>query len=684
MPAFLIPLCIVAITWLILPRHLLSGPRANKSLIISALIASAMVVIRYLYWRLTKTLPSPNTPFAEEAFVWFLLAFEMLVWINTAILFATLARQRNNSAAADIGERKLRDAAPSSLPMVDVFIATYNEDIDVLEKTIAGAIALDWPKDRINVFILDDGKRDWLQQYCNQRNVGYLTRPDNSHAKAGNINAAIARTSGEYFMVLDADFVPQKNFLYRSLGLFDDPKVGIVQIPHNFYNLDPMQANLQLRNVMPGDQRLFFDKIMPGRDGWDASFCCGSNSITRRTAMEEIGNKLPTGSITEDMLLTLALLRKGYVTRYLNERLAIGLAPESLTAMYVQRARWARGAIQMIFLKDGPLGPGLRMRHRIMFFPAHWILQPIMVLTSLLTPTICLWTGWSPLPTATSVDIFYQQIPALVATIGVLRLVAPGAFYPLANTVHALLQAPRIIPTVITTLIKPHGHAFVVTPKGNAASGFSIDRAMVFTPVFIILMTAFGLYINSDIDTRIVTEPSQIPLLAVWAFASMIVLSIVQVVAVAPSRTAPAERFVLNKATTAKIYNGDELPVTISSMSTETVTIQIHDPSSLPLLDKWVLLDVPGLGQLPCIITRRKVSKITLAFDITNDHRREALITDLFTNGYETSTHLQSSARVAIAMIARIFSSKKDGLPEEVLAASPPKWVQKSMENLQN
>jgi len=84
-------------------------------------------------------------------------------------------------------------------------------------------------------------------------------------------------------------------------------------------------VNLALRKTLPDDQRFFFEAIMPSRDGWDAAFCCGSNSVTRRAALRKVGDGLPTGSITEDMLLTLVMLRQGYVTRYLCEHLAFGL-----------------------------------------------------------------------------------------------------------------------------------------------------------------------------------------------------------------------------------------------------------------------------------------------------------------------------------------------------------------------
>ena len=169
--------------------------------------------------------------------------------------------------------------------------------------------------------------------------------------------------------MFDHDFVPQRDFLMRTVGFFDDPRIGIVQVPHVFYNHDPIQANLALRKSMPDDQRFFFEGIMPSRDAWDAAFCCGSNSATCRAALRCIGDALPTTSITEDMLLSLALLRNGYVTRYLCERLAYGLAPETLSALFVQRQRWGRGAVQIFFQAAGPLGRNLTVMQRLLFMP---------------------------------------------------------------------------------------------------------------------------------------------------------------------------------------------------------------------------------------------------------------------------------------------------------------------------
>ncbi|MEK6217223.1 MAG: glycosyltransferase, partial [Boseongicola sp.] len=282
----------------------------------SAIMATGYSLIAgiYIWWRLTETvLPARGFSFSTT-FVWIVFLAELWLWIETFLLAAILLRRSNRSPEADAHEARLRTLAADEYPGVDVFIATYNEPLDVLEKTIAGALALDWPKDRLFVHVLDDGRRDWLRDYCQARSVNYLTRNDNFHAKAGNINAAVKRTSAPFILILDADFVPQNKMLMRSIGFFRDMKIGIVQMPHHFFNSTPLQTNMDMRSSLPDQQRFFFDVIQPGRDAVDCAFCCGSNGVIRRSALAEVGGEIPTGSVTGDLLLTLVLLRKGYIT----------------------------------------------------------------------------------------------------------------------------------------------------------------------------------------------------------------------------------------------------------------------------------------------------------------------------------------------------------------------------------
>jgi len=188
-------------------------------------------------------------------------AFEKLRAILAA---ACLSRTRERSSEVDANLPWL--AAQFPAPRVDVLICTYNEEEAILERTIVGALGMIYPNFR--VWVLDDGRRDWLRDLCERAGCRYLSRSTNAHAKAGNINNALRQLAGldekpDFISILDADFVCSSNFLTRAMALFRDPKVGLVQTPQHFYNNDPIQMNLLLERVWPDEQRLFFDIVQP-------------------------------------------------------------------------------------------------------------------------------------------------------------------------------------------------------------------------------------------------------------------------------------------------------------------------------------------------------------------------------------------------------------------------------------
>lgn len=672
----LTPLLLITAAALLVPPGWRDRPGLKR--VLEPLIAAglAALVLRYLWWRLTVTVLPADSLTVQSAFVWLVFAIEMLSWVDAVILLMALLRRTDRSAEADRHEARLRALPSASLPMVDVFIATYNEPVEVLEKTIIGALALDWPRDRLRVWVLDDGRRDWLRAYCDRLGARHMTRDNNLHAKAGNINAAIRRTDGEFFLVLDADFVPHRNFLFRAIGFFVDPRVGIVQIPHNFFNGDPMQSNLGVRDSLPDDQRLFFDAIMPGRDGWDCAFCCGSNALTRRSAMEAVGGGLPTGSITEDMLLTLALLRKGYVTRYLNERLAVGLAAESLPAFFVQRARWAQGAMQILYLKEGPLGPGLKWHQRLLFLPTHWLTQSFCQITAMATPAIYLWTGLMPLLAANGATVLNYQIPAVVGTLVTMRLLCPGQFFPLASSAHGVLQAFRLTPTILITLVKPHGHKFKVTPKGSDAAGASADRFTVLLALGLMLATAFGLMINAGINTRIVDSGALIPVVAGWAIYNMLVLSVVATIAVSPPMLRTEERFEMDEPCRLTFADGVWSGL-VANVSLTGAFLQPDPdlPASPPRPGDWCLVEIARVGRIPACIRRVLAGGIGVEFLLPEGPQRIALIRRLYTEGIDNSTHNDN----ALAITGRLLSSVVRGERRFVLTRTPlpapPAWV---------
>ena len=613
--------------------------------------AVALIVARYLHWRFAETLDGPGLDALDAVFIRAFLGVELLALADGMILMLMLTRRRDNSAEADRHERRLGATDPAALPAVDVFIATYNEPIEVLERTIVAALALDWPN--LRVWVLDDGRRDWLRRWCAERGAGYLTRPDNKGAKAGNINAALQRTDAPFVLVLDADFAPRANFLRRTMGFFADPRVGIVQAPHRFFNPDPMQQNLRLHRVLPDDQRLFFDVIMPARDAWDAAFCCGSNGIIRRAALAEVGGRLPEGSITEDMLLTLVLLRKGYVTRYLNEPLALGLAPESTDAFFVQRARWARGAIQILYLREGPLGPGLGLLHRLFFLPTHWLSGSLVQSGSLIAPVLFMLTGIVPIANVGVPEVLSYQLPVVVGYMGALQILSRGANHPLAAVVLSAFSAVRLLPAVLVTLVRPRAHAFRVTPKGRHAAGGAVDRLVAGTAFALAAATLLGLVVNAVPEWRIVERVALIPVVAGWSVANAIVLLLVAAMAIARPPARAEERFLMGGEPATLVAGGVRVPAALIDLSLGGALLRAA--TAALRAGQTVVVEIAGVPPIEASVVGMRPAGVALRFAAPGAAAREALIRRLFCEPHEPATAPVQGRIPLIALLARIL-----------------------------
>jgi cellulose synthase (UDP-forming) len=627
-----------------------------------------LVVLRYLAWRLFETVLPASGSAMQLAWIWLCFSIELMALGDALILYLGFLRTTDRRAEADRHEVRMRAVPPERLPSVDVYIPTYNEPLDVVEKSIVGALSLDYPN--LAVWVLDDGRRPWLKEFCAAKGVGYITRGSNAHAKAGNINHALRQTDAEFVAIFDADFIPQRDFLMRTMGFFEDPKVGIVQVPHAFYNHDPMQANLALRKSLPDDQRFFFEAIMPSRDGWDAAFCCGSNSVTRRAAMRAVGDALPTDSITEDMLLSLVLLRQGYVTRYLCERLAFGLAPESITAFFVQRQRWARGAIQMLYLPEGPLGRDLRFMHRLMFLPTHWLTQSLTLLMSILAPLVFLWTGLAPLVNVTLESVVHYLVPMMLAIVGGITAFAPGLYFPLAAQVLGTFQSFKLLPTVLQTMVQPRGHLFKVTPKGSDAAGAGYESGIFWTTFGLMLLTLFGLAINTMPDWHIVEQMSLLPMVAIWGAINIGVLFLVCMMCLQAPIRRGEERFEVDEPVWLRDAGGSLTIGRVMNVSLSGAGIALDvAPDRAIMPGDQMRLFLKGVGFLTGTVARAGGSFLGLHFDLPSSVERDLLIRKIFTSGLDTTAVTVSAWSATFGMLRRIWTVRTT-VKNEVAAAA--------------
>lgn len=346
---------------------------------------------------------------------------------------------------------------------VDVYVCTYDEPFEVVAATLAGCRALTYPH---TTYLLDDGRRPEMAELARVAGAEYMTRPDNSHAKAGNINAALPRTEGELVLMLDADHVPMPDALDATVGYFDDEKVALVQTPHDFFNHDSVQHYVVGRH----EQSLFYRVVCPGKDRHGAAYWCGSAAVLKREALLEIGG-VATETIAEDFHTTIRMLRHGWTSRYHDEVLVQGLAPHDLDSYLLQRDRWARGNLAVFTLPESPLrARELHPLQRLSYFVSlAAYLAPPMRLLLLATLGAVLWTGALPMKISV-VALAALWLPAVS-----LNLLAGSAltrgYMKIGETAHYELMTMEIYTRALRCVFRPGHTAFKVTPKQGGDSG---------------------------------------------------------------------------------------------------------------------------------------------------------------------------------------------------------------------
>jgi cellulose synthase (UDP-forming) len=346
---------------------------------------------------------------------------------------------------------------------VDLYVCTYDEPASVLRATLTGCGALTYPH---TTYLLDDGRRPEIAQLAEEFGAQYLTRPDNSHAKAGNINAALPRTGGELVLVLDADHVPLPDALDAIVGYFEDERVALVQTPHDFYNHDSVQHY----EIGRHEQSVFYSVIMPGKDRHGAAFWCGSGAVIRRDALLGVGG-VATETIAEDFHTTIKLHAAGWKTRYHDEVLIQGLAPHDLGGYLLQRDRWARGNLAVFTTPESPLRASrLSAAQRLSYFASlSAYLSGPMRLVSLATLAVVLWTGKLPL-VATPVTLGLLWAPATLLSITAGTALCRG-FQSSADTTHFELSTAEIYGRALRCIARPGRTRFKVTPKHGVDLG---------------------------------------------------------------------------------------------------------------------------------------------------------------------------------------------------------------------
>jgi cellulose synthase (UDP-forming) len=376
-----------------------------------------------------------------------------------------------------------RGPAPEWLgpsPRVDVLIPVYNEPLDVVAPTVFAAVKLLGA--HVRVHVLDDAGRDDLAELARRAGASYQRRSGNHGAKAGNLNHALRRTQAPFVVVFDCDHVPDQHFLERTLGWMTQDDVAYVQTPQYYANAD----RGTLAAAAWSQQALFFGGIARGKDGLDAMFCCGTNVLFRRSALDSAGG-FPESSLTEDFELSVVLHEQGWRSIYVNEVLAQGLGPEDMASYVSQQQRWARGCLSALpLLIKAELPWRVRQQYLLssMFFLSGWTFALYMTL-----PVIRIFFGDQPLAGATADQFLVHFAPYFCVSLAAVAVAGAGAY---TFNAFALLIANFSV-QILATLFVLTGRKgrFVVTAKrgGDGPQPATVLPALL---AMAVLLSAIG------------------------------------------------------------------------------------------------------------------------------------------------------------------------------------------------
>ena len=460
------------------------------------LFLSTFCTLIYLCWRVTCSIPYAYGWIAIIG-SWVLLAVEILGFIESVIHYSGILKLR---------EHPLPKIADEDFPDVDIFISTYNEPPELLRKTIVGCKHMEYPdKSKVHIYLCDDHRRPEMRRLAEELGVHYFDRPDNEGAKAGNLNKALERTSSPYVVTFDADMIPQRRFLLKTIPYFVDAErinatlpensrrhLGFIQTPQSFYTPDVFQHNLYAETKVPNEQDFFYDVIEAAKTTTNSVIYGGSNTIISRKALDAIGG-FYTKSITEDFATGMLIESAGFVSLGLSEPLASGIAPSSFKEHVQQRTRWGRGVIatakQLKFLLNRKLNLSQKLSYSSSVL--YWF-SPIKNLIYLISPLMfavfCV-----PIFKCTLVDLAIFWLPMHLLSMFALRITSQGKMSARWSGIYETSVMPFLLIPIIKESLGITLSTFKVTKKEKPSKRQIIDKRSLIPFIILLALTVAGI-----------------------------------------------------------------------------------------------------------------------------------------------------------------------------------------------
>lgn len=610
----LITLFLLFITFLI--------SRKNASYRFFLITVNTVISLVYIIWRIT-VIPIHHGLISFILGIALYLAelLGLVAFFNFQYLFAKKYK---------LELKTLDDFKNNIFPSVDVLICTYNEPLSLLEKTMAASLNLNYPKDKLNIYICDDGHRNELKKLCNKYKINYITREDNEGAKAGNINNALTHIKGDLFAVLDADMIPKKEFLQKTVGYFSDDNMAFIQTPQVYYNQDIYQYNLG-KNI-PNEQDFFMRDIQEARASRDAVLHVGTNAVFRKKYVEEIGG-YPTCSITEDMAVGMLLQEKGYSSTLINEELVFGLSANTFTELVKQRDRWCRGNLQVLKHFNPLFSKGLNFGQKIAYFDGavYWF-SNLQKIVYIVCPLIYLLTS-KLIIDSTIYSLLNVYIPFLVGQHLIFKTFSPKSRSVKWSHYYDTAMAPHLTLSIIKELLCLN-IKFNVTSKEVVLNKKSFQFKIVLPHIILAIISIIAWIVSTKLVIENNMHFGAYLLNILWSIFNFLGALISLKVAYQKPIFRISERIPVNDNIKVKIYNkknnlivGKLLDISgkgIGILLNENSTFEVKDTVKINLLNH----------NFSCTICRINKNILGLEFkSITPDEMK--LIMSIFTENMQ-------------------------------------------------
>ena len=582
---------------------------------------NSVVCCIYIIWRITVIpIHSGIISFLLGITLFLAEALGLISFLNFKYLFTKKYK---------LELKTLDDFQYGNRPYVDVLICTYNEPLYLLEKTIAASTNLDYPTHKFKIHVCDDGRRDSLKLLCKKYNVNYISRDNNEGAKAGNINNALKYLKGDLFAVLDADMIPKKEFLSRTVGYFTNENLAFVQVPQVYYNKDTYQYNL-MKNI-PNEQDFFMRDIQEARAAINAVLHVGTNALFKREYVDEIGG-YPTCSITEDMAVGMLLQSRGYDSVFINEELVLGLSATTFTELVKQRDRWCRGNIQVLKYFNPIFTKGLTLPQKIAYFDGgvYWFsnLQKIIFISC---PLIYLLTR-KIIIDSSILNLLNIYIPFILGQILIFNTLSPGNRKLTWSHFYEIAMAPHLTLSILKEMLF-FKTEFNVTLKEIQQGRKQFQFKVAFPHIVIAVVTIIAWIVS----TRLLIEKNihiQAYLLNMgWSIYNFIAAIICIKVAYQKPIFRTSERISINEDITVECtYKESQFKAKILNLSEKGIGLKLNEELELQCEDT-IKLDLKG-SIFICKVSRIDKDLLGLSFNKLKPNQMK-LIMSIFTENMQ-------------------------------------------------